>query len=253
MKHYCPSCKEKYTDTFLYCPRCAKPLVQTSIYASKRRSTDKFTPVGTFSACLSLIPLLAVVAFVTMMLVTVGENFGLFDFDDVAFDFFEALSGKQTPYEKTMGTIQYSSLAGIFLVCIPMAIILHIAGNKNKYNTEYSFLMYLLPGLQFAFLLSLFLLTFFDFSGIARTAMLITFYLSAVMLGVLLFPISKHFGGYTIVLQLMTFAIAFLLMAYIGPVCGWGLTIFGDLFWIFLLCLIMAGGGGSVFVYVVVI
>ena len=253
MKNYCPTCKKKYTDTFQYCPQCAKPLVQTSIYASKKRGSDKFTPVGILSACLSLLPLLAVVAFVTMMLATVGENFGLFDFDDVAFDFFKALSGKRTPYEKTMGTIQHSSLAGIFLVCIPMAIILFVAGNKNKYNTEYSFLMYLLPGLQFSLLLSLFLLTFFDFVGIARTVMLILFYLSAVMLGIAMFPISKHFGGYTIVLQLMTLAIAFVLMAYIGPFFGWGLTIFGDLFWIFLFCLIMAGGGGSIVVYVVVI
>ena len=253
MKNYCPTCKKKYSDTFQYCPQCAKPLVQASIYTWKKRGPDKYTPVGILSACLSLLPLLAMVAFVTLMLVTVGKNFGLFDFDDVAFDFFKALSGKQTPYEKTMGTIQYASLAGIFLVCIPMAIVLYRAGSKNKYNTEYSFLMYLLPGLQFTLLLSLFLLTFFDFVGFARTAMLIIFYFSAVMLGLSQFPISKHFGGYTIVLQLMSFAIAFILMAYIGPVCGWGLTVFGDLFWIFLLCLGMAGGGGSVVVYVVVI
>lgn len=253
MKNYCPSCKKGYKDTFQYCPQCAKPLVQTGFFTLNKQKSDKFTPIGIFSACVSLLPLLAVVAFVTLMLVIVGENFGLFDFDDVAFDFFKALSGKQTPYEKTMGTIQYSSLAGIFLICIPMAVVLHIGGKKNKYNAEYGYLMYLLPGLQFFMLLSLFLLTFFDFSGFARTAMLIAFYLSTAMLGVLLFPISKHFGGYTIALQLMTLAIAFVLMAYIGPFCGWGLTIFGDLFWIFLFCLIMAGGGGSVFVYVIVI
>lgn len=253
MKNYCPFCKKGYKDTFQYCPQCAKPLAQVGILTRNKRGSDRFTPIGVISACLSLLPLLLVAAFVTMMLITVGENFGIFDFDDVAFDFFKALSGKRTPYEKTMGTIQYVSLAGIFLICVPMAVILHIGGKKNKYNTEYGYLMYLLPGLQLVMLLSLFLLTFFDFTGLARTAMLVAFYLSTVMLGALQFPISKHFGGYTIALQLMTLAIALVLMAYIGPFFGWGLTIFGDLFWIFLFCLIMAGGGGTAVVFVVVI
>ena len=250
--NYCPTCKKRFTDEFRFCPQCAKSLVRTDILTTKKRGQDKFTPMGIISACLSVVPLIIAAAFVTLMLVTIGENFGIFDFDDVAFDFFKALSGRKTPYEKTMGTIQYSSLAGIFLVCIPMGLILYFGGKKNKYNTQYDYLMYLLPGLQFFMLISLFLLTFFDFTGFARTAMLVAFYLSTALLAVLQFPISKHFGGYTLVLQLMTLAIAFVMMAYIGPICGWGLTIFGDLFWIFLFCLIMAGGGTSI-VYVVIL
>lgn len=246
----CVRCGKAAGKANAFCSACGARLPQLTT------QTRPSAPKGAIGAgcyvtwCFSLLLFLALTLPVILLWITEGAEFGIFDFDDIAFDFFKALTGRRTDYEKAMGTLQYVGLGFLPVVILPLYFVLSRAEDKGK--VAGSVMSHVFAGiLSFTtFLFLLLLLVLYDFVGIARTASLVLFILSALALLPVMFLTGKRFGGYGLLTLLMTLAAGFLIAVYIVPLFGGGLVIFGDLFWIFIFALVISAGGGGSVIYV---
>lgn len=185
-------------------------------------------------------------------LVVNGPNFGMFDFDDIVFDFLKSFGNRATDYEIALRQLQRTALRGLLLL-IPIFLITHFSAKKNVLKESIVLDLCVSVGCQFFLLSPLFLLTMYNFTGFTRTLALIVFFLSAVITLISMFFSCRHLGGFAFLVQLGGIIIGFLLTVYLTPLIGVGTVIFGDLFLIFSLILMGAGSGSCsvITVYIV--
>lgn len=197
--------------------------------------------------------LLALMGMVGSIVAQEGANFGKYTENQLPtdlFDFFEALSGRKSPYKKAMESLQLKALLVAALVCIPGGIILGIGSKKHEAMGALTCggVMMGIP-----FLTSLLVLQLYSFDGSPRIAVLVIFFLTAAAMAFSMGLSSKALGLYALVLMATALAGAFLVAVFLAQIVGLAAVILGDLFWLVLLALVACSGGTGGVIYVRII
>ena len=217
-------------------------------------STKKWTFSKICALVLSVGLVLGLMGVVCYGIAAKGYDQGKYTEDQLPtdlFDFFDALSGRRSDYKKEMMSLQSGSFIAALAVCIPCAILLLMASKKKEH-------VGLITGggtIASATVLTLLLtIRYYSFSGSPRVAVLVLFFVTAVLFALLMAASSRHLGLYALALLAFSLAAGFLAAVYLSQILGLAAVILRELFWIAAFALMLLGGGSSgTVVYVIFI
>ena len=250
MAKKCVKCGVRLGNKSLYCDKCGavQPAKSAPKTAAVKESGNGLAMV------VSALPMLALAAAVTVMLVTVGGNFGVFGYDDIPldlFDFFEALSGRKTPYQLFVSAMRTKTLWVGAILAVAAGLLL---AKVSKEGDNIGFcvgcgVMSVMPMLTSGLLLWL-----YSFDASPRVAVTVLFYLLAAAALALFVYMARYIGFRAVLVLVLSLALGAIVAVFLGPLLGAGIVFFGELFWIVVFCLLVGcsgTGGGVVYVYIV--
>ncbi len=167
------------------------------------------------------------------------------------FDFFEALSGRRSEYKKEIMSLQYKAIICAVVACIPCGILLLKASKRAELNVGLLTFGSTLTGVLL--LTCLLVVSLYSFSGSPRIAIVVLFFLAAILMAVFMGKASMRLGLYALPLLIFALALGFGIAIFVAQIVGLAAVVFQDLIWILLLMLLFGGGGGSTVVYVIVL
>lgn len=249
MGKVCTKCGKRTGDGTHFCPNCGTAMPTVAAVKEKR----KFRVDQVIAMIITVGLLLVLMAMVGSTVAQNGANFGKYKEEQLPtdlFDFFEALSGRKSPYKKAMEKMQLNALLVAALVCIPGGIILGLGSKKHLHMGALTCggIMMGIP-----FLTSLLVLQLYSFDGSPRIAVLVIFFLTAISMAVCMGLASGTTGFYALALMATSLAGAFLVSVFLAQIMGLAAVILGDLFWLVLLALVAGSGGTGGIIYVRII
>jgi len=252
MAKRCVKCGERIGSKALYCEKCGSvqptaPVKTASVPVRQRRGGNGLAMV------LSALPAAGLIAAVTYMIISVGGNFGVFGYDDIPldlFDFFEALSGRKTPYQLFLSDMRLHTLWIAVAVGV-VSLLLIGKFSRESDNTMFCIgcgVMSMIPLLTCTLLLWL-----YSFEHSPRIFCTVVFYLLAVSAMALFLYMARYIGYRALPVLALSAAVAAVIAVFLAPILGAGVVFFGELFWIVVIALLACGCGTSGYMIVYVI
>ena len=207
----------------------------------------KMSTSGKVSVGLAALLCAVMAVFTGLFVFTMGPEYGIFGVDEVLFDVLSALGSGSSDYEKCVGMMRLAAFGAFLFVGVPCLV--GVLRGKNSKKGAFGLMAASFFG-AFGAVGNFLILLLYDFDGIVRGALLVMFFVLAVLFVVSQVYAAKNGGGVACFTVGLTAAMV--VCMFVVPLFGWLFTLFGDIVWI-LLAGAMMGGPVARKYYVVVV